>query len=298
MNTVLILGATGRFGRNCVTAFETAGWQVRKYRRGTDMAKAAMGADVIVNGLNPPYQTDWQALLPPMAREIVSAAKASGATILQAGNVYGFGSEGGTWGPDTPMRATTGKGKARIEMEHIFRQAAAQGVQTIILRAGDFIDTKPSGNYFDLMVAKLHKGRLSYPGRTDIERTWAFLPDMARAAAMLAERRKQLAGFEDIPFAGYTLTGQELREALQTASGRKVTFKPFPWWFFKLAAPVSKLFKALLEMRYLWNTPHRLDGSRLAEVLPDYRGTELVTALRLAVNKTEHPPASPIAQGG
>ena len=32
--TALILGASGRFGRNCAVAFEAAGWEVRRFRRG------------------------------------------------------------------------------------------------------------------------------------------------------------------------------------------------------------------------------------------------------------------------
>lgn len=278
--TVLILGASGRFGSNCVIAFEAAGWTVRKFTRGTDMAKAVQGVDVIVNGLNPPYQLDWQALLPPMAQEIVAAARSSGATILQPGNVYGYGNQAGVWDQNTPHHATTTKGKARIAMEAVYRNS---DVQTIILRGGDFIDTKPGGNYFDLMTAKLSKGRFEYPGNPDIPHAWAFLPDMARAAVMLAQMRSTLGRYEDIPFAGFTLSGKQMMGALQTASGQKLTMKGFPWWFMRMGAPVSKLFRALLEMRYLWDTPHSLNGARLAELLPDFEGTDIEVALKQAV---------------
>lgn len=52
--TVLVLGASGSFGSHAAREFAAAGWQVRRYQRGTDMVAAAQGADVIVNGLNPP----------------------------------------------------------------------------------------------------------------------------------------------------------------------------------------------------------------------------------------------------
>ena len=38
---VLIAGANGLFGSHAAKAFAAAGWQVRKYQRGTDMAAAA-----------------------------------------------------------------------------------------------------------------------------------------------------------------------------------------------------------------------------------------------------------------
>ena len=34
--TVLILGPTGRLGRNAALAFESAGWEVRRYDRAKD----------------------------------------------------------------------------------------------------------------------------------------------------------------------------------------------------------------------------------------------------------------------
>jgi NADPH:quinone reductase-like Zn-dependent oxidoreductase len=53
--TVLILGASGKIGHHASRAFAAAGWVVRHYDRASgDMVAAARGADVIVNGLNPP----------------------------------------------------------------------------------------------------------------------------------------------------------------------------------------------------------------------------------------------------
>ena len=62
--TVLVLGASGNFGARMAEAFAAAGWKVRRYRRGTDMAAAAKGADLIVNGLNPPMYHNWAQLIP------------------------------------------------------------------------------------------------------------------------------------------------------------------------------------------------------------------------------------------
>ncbi len=48
--TVLILGATGRFGRNAGEQFSRAGWTVRRFdRTRDDLARAAKGAEVIVS---------------------------------------------------------------------------------------------------------------------------------------------------------------------------------------------------------------------------------------------------------
>ena len=50
----------------------SAGWQVTRFRRGGDMKAAAMGMDVIVNGLNPPMYHDWARLIPAITEALGS----------------------------------------------------------------------------------------------------------------------------------------------------------------------------------------------------------------------------------
>ncbi len=190
--TVLILGGTGRFGRAAAEAFWNAGWRVRVFDRKVDrLPEAALGADVIVNGWNPPY-TQWADLLPGLTDTVIEAARASGATVIQAANIYVYGDGSPeTLGPDTPHAARNPMGRLRIDMEARLREA---GIPLILLRAGDFIDTEGSGNWFDrVLMAKLAKDRVAYPGNPDIPHAWAYLPDLGRAAVALAERRAALA---------------------------------------------------------------------------------------------------------
>ncbi|MGB3280705.1 MAG: epimerase, partial [Pseudorhodobacter sp.] len=73
----LILGASGGFGGAMAQALGRAGWQVTRYRRGTNMTKAAQGMDVIVNGLNPPKYHNWAKLIPEITADVLGSAKAS-----------------------------------------------------------------------------------------------------------------------------------------------------------------------------------------------------------------------------
>ncbi len=217
--TVLIFGASGRFGRNAGAAFEKAGWQVRRFRRDQDiLARSADGADLIVNALNPQY-TDWAAQLPGLHKEVRNAARVSGASVIIPGNVYVFGPSTPTpWSENSAHRATNPLGRLRTEMEEAYR---ADTVKTIVLRAGDFLDTEPSGNWFDkVMITKLNRDRFIYPGNPDIPHAWAYLPDLARATVALADMHDALPQFSDIPFAGYTLSGREMAVGLSDACGR------------------------------------------------------------------------------
>lgn len=275
--TVLILGPSGKIGTHSARAFAADGWNVRKYDRTTDMTQAAMGVDVIVNGLNPPAYKNWEENIPKITRDVIKAAKASGATVIIPGNVYNFGDNAGVWDENTPQKTHTKKGNIRIEMERAYRDSA---VQTIVLRAGNFIDPDQNEDVFSVvMLRTIAKGKITAAGRTNIPQAYCYLPDWARAAVALANKRSDLARFEDVPFAGHTFTLDELKETLETTLG-PLKYESFPWWFMTLASPFWGLAKELQEMRYLWDLGHQLSGKKLARLLPDFESTPMETVMK------------------
>ena len=280
--TVLILGASGRFGHNAVDAFTQAGWITRTYDRSQhNLLQAAQGADVIVNAWNPAYP-DWQKQLPGLHAEVIAVASQTGATVIVPGNVYVFGQKTpAPWSTTTPHNAKNLLGCLRIDMEAAYRRS---GVQTILLRAGDFLDTEASGNWFDqIMIKSLAKGGFTYPGTPDIPHAWAYLPDLCRAAVQLAQMRDKLPIYSDIPFPGYTASGAEVAAALARVTGRAVRVKPMAWLPVQLLRPFWRVAPRLLEMRYLWDTPHSLDGTLFTSLLPGFQATPLETALASAI---------------
>ena len=285
---VLILGQSGRFGRHAAEAFWNAGWRVRVFDRTTDdLMEAAEGADVIVNAWNPPYP-EWARTVPALTADVIAAARASGATVIVPGNVYVYGADA----PErltrnTPHRASNPLGCIRVALEEAYRTS---GVQTILLRGGDFIDTEASGNWFDqVIVSKLDKGSVTLPGPSDRVHAWAYLPDMARAAVELAEMRERFDTFTEVGFPGYALTLGELAERIERATGTPVKTRRFPWWTLVPALPFWAMGRSLFEMRYLWSMPHRIDGADFERLLPDFRATDPVTALGRAVAHKVHP---------
>lgn len=276
--TALILGASGRFGRHAARNFARAGWQLRTFDRASDdLNQAAQGVDVIVNGWNPPYPK-WPRLVPRLHAQVIAAARSSGATVLIPGNVYVFGARtSAPWSETARQGAMNELGRIRIDMEQAYRRS---GVRTILLRAGDFLDTGPSGNWFDAVLVKsLRRGLFTYPGNPDIPHAWAYLPDLARAAVDLAERRMDLPVYCDVPFPGYTLSGTQMAELLNRVLARQIRLKQMSWLPVHLAAPVWPVGRRLLEMRYLWNTPHWLGSERFDDLLPDFVHTDAARAL-------------------
>ncbi len=286
--TALILGASGKVGTHAARALESTGWSIRRYDRKTDdMTQAAMGADIIVNGLNPPNYHNWSEIIPAITEQVIAAAKASGASVIIPGNVYHFGATVGEWSETTPPNPCSRKGKIRLDMERTYRDS---GAQTIILRAGNMIDPFHNQDIFSLVVlAAIKRGKITAPGDPDTIQPYAYMPDWGRALQMLADKREQLSLFEDIPFPGHAFTLNQMKSVLETALHRPLKMARFPWWAMRLASPVWELARELTEMRYLWDTPHTLSPARFNALLPDFAPTPMREAMLAALPADIHP---------
>jgi hypothetical protein len=96
----------------------------------------------------------------------------------------------------------------------------------------------------------------------------------------LLERRATLGRLEHFHFEGFSIDGATLNASIRRALGspdRSVW--RFPFWALRLFAPFSRMVRELLEMRYLWTKPLRLDGRKLRAALLDFEFTSLDTAV-------------------
>lgn len=314
--TVLVLGANGRLGNAAVEAFARAGWEVRAQARrpGTwppgvrpvlcdamdeqAMRRAADGADVIVHALNPSRYTlgAWRAEARPMLAHAIAAARASGALLMLPGNVYNFGRrlpprlhEEAAQAADTPF------GLMRREMEALL--ADTPGLDSVVLRAGEFFGGG-EGVWFDQVIVRdLPRGIVRYPGPVDRMHAWTYLPDLAETFVRVAARRAELRGFHRFHVPGHAITGAELVAALGRVTGRPLALRAMPWAALAVARLVSPTRSALWTMRYLWRQPHSLDGSALTRWLGEVPHTELDVALGRALARLNLPAAGLAAAG-
>jgi hypothetical protein len=90
--------------------------------------------------------------------------------------------------------------------------------------------------------------------------------------------------------------------ALDRLVSRPVRLKRMSWLPLLLARPFWPMARCLLEMRYLWNTPHWLDGTTFDRLLPAFKPTPFETALASAipedlVQREVHPDQTVPARG-
>ncbi len=131
------------------------------------------------------------------------------------------------------------------------------------------------------LVAKdLGKGKVVTPGKKKTIHAWAFLPDLAAAVVKLAEVEQSLGAYEVFHFENHNASARMLAEAGTRAIGRKVKVGRMPRFMFSLIALFDPFMRAALEMLYLWDVPHALEDSRLAEVIGEVPRTPLDQALK------------------
>ncbi len=311
-HSVLILGATGRFGEAAIHAFRDAGWRVIAQSRAqpsyfldgvtylqdsifdtSAIVLAAKGANVVVHAINPAY-TKWQTQALPLCRAGMNIAEQLNALFMLPGNVYNYGAPmPALLQVDSPQQPTARKGLTRCNMEAEMAQRKTTGLRSVVIRAGDFFGGG-NGNWFDLVIVKsAAKGKLVYPGPPDIMHAWAYLPDLARVFELVARcsiDNNAAPAFDRLHFAGISLTGTQMLAALEIALNnvRRANSQPvikfarstLPWGFIKLAGTIVPSWRELSEMAYLWTSPHQLSDAALIAKIGEVPATPLDIALK------------------
>ena len=323
-NTVLVLGARGRLGGAVAQAFEAAGWRVLAQRRAggkvpspdagiewveaeagdtAALVRAAACARVVVHAMNPAYTARaWRIEAPALMQAAIDTATALGALLMFPGNVYNYGAAmPALLSTYTPQRPTSEKGRIRVDLEQKLAQATrTRGLQAVLIRAGDFFGAG-SGSWLDqVVVKKLPQGRVTWPGTLDAPHAWACLPDLARVFVSVAETAPAQTGghFECLHFAGHTVTAQDWLAALTEVAWEQGWLPPggalrtdkLPWGMMRLVSPFSATVASLLEMRYLWDVPHALDGEALARRIGAEPHTPFLDAVRAAIAQLDLAP--------
>lgn len=251
MGTHLIVGA-GRVGSTTARQLAERGEQVRiisRSGRGPDhprveriaadatdadrLSELAQGATAIYNCLNPAYHrwlTDW----PPMAAALLTAAERSGAPLVIAGCLYGYGEVTGPMTEENPLAASHAKLKMRADMwrDAIAAQRAGRIHAVTEVRASDYLQAQSIFSFF--LGKPLLAGRRTFaPAPLDVPHTWTSINDVATMLVTAATDQRAWNRAWHVPSTA-PLTVRELATRFTIAAGA-----PAP----KLAAIPGPVFR-------------------------------------------------------
>ena len=286
------IGATGGIGGEAARALAARGWRVRALRRQAsgkarpdlagiewvegdamragDVLAAAAGAQVIVHGANPPGYHNWQGTVAsddrehdrrgarPRARRSSFPARST----ISAPTPFPCSSEA------SPQNPKTRKGALRVAMEQRLAAAAADGVRAIDRPLPAISSVRAPATTGSRRAWSSRASRstaITYPGRAGTSATpGPICRTSAETIARLVEAGTRLA-----PFAVFHMRGHWLRRGRRDGGSDPPRRSAMPTCR-SAACPGRwsrsrrrsyETFREMLEMRYLWREPLRLDNA-------------------------------------
>ncbi|WP_426593979.1 NAD-dependent epimerase/dehydratase family protein [Cellulomonas sp. McL0617] len=231
------------------------------------LTAAVSGADVLYNCASPQYwrwTTDW----PPLSAALLDAAARTGAVLVTAGNLYGYGAHGAVMFEDTPMRATDAKGAVRARMW--LDAAARTDLRTTEVRAADYLGPLADSQAMagPRFVRPIVSGRTTRPVvAVDQPHSWTYLPDFARALVAAGATPQAWGRAWHVPTAE-PLTFRELGARFAVAAGaRPPRIRPVGNGVVRALGLVSPLMREIADVADHFTQPFVMDTTASERML-------------------------------
>jgi nucleoside-diphosphate-sugar epimerase len=228
------------------------------------LVQITKGADALHNCAGPPY-TRWPQDWPPLAAALLTTAEQTGAVLVTAGNLYGYGPVDGPMTEDLPLAATGHKGKVRVKMWTDALAAHEAGRARVTeLRSSDYFgpganDQTPVGTR--LVPALLAGKKVSFPGDLDVPHTWTYLPDLAAAMATAATDERAWGKAWHVPSAPAVSARAFATRLCDLAGAPAPRLARVPGAVFTIGGLFNPLLRELKETRYQFNAPFTVNSN-------------------------------------
>ncbi|TXH39560.1 MAG: NAD-dependent epimerase/dehydratase family protein [Actinobacteria bacterium] len=243
-------------------------------RQALDVARAEAlvpvceGADAIYNCANPPYER-WVQEWPPMAASMLAAAEASGAVLVTASNLYGYGPvPSGRMAEDLPLAATGKKGRVRAQMWQEARAAHEAGrVRAVEVRGSDYVGPGATSHLERVLPTVLQGGKARVVGDPDAPHSWTYTEDMAAALVAVATAPEAWGRPWHAPVAATKSQREALTDLARAAGLDSADVAALPGWQLRAAGWFSPMVKELQETLYQFDAPFVCDDSAIRREL-------------------------------
>ena len=233
------------------------------------VVNATSGAEQFVVAIGFPYSgVLWRDVWPKAIANFVAACKATGARMVFIDDLYMYGPQTTPLVETMPLSDKGWKPAARSAATRVWMAAGAAGeARVAALRAPDFYGPGAGNSYLgDTSIGKLAQGKPAvFIGSPDVLHDYAYVPDVARAATTLIAAPDSAFGRAwHVPCAPTRTTRDLLRIAADTL-GVKLRISAMPAWMLGASGMFSPILRELVEMRFQWDRPYRVDASRFAK---------------------------------
>lgn len=210
----------------------------------------------------------------------IAAARQTGAILVAAENLYGYG-VAGELTESMPLKATTKKGAVRACMSHRLFEAHHGGeIRAVSGRASDFfgpgVTQSAVGDRFwpDLLKER----RINWFGDPDVLHSFTYLPDFARALIVLGRRSDTWGRAWHVPSLEPLSIRALAERAAQIGGIARPRIRRTPRFVLRLVGLVLPAASELIEMEYAFDRDFILSQDNW-DANFDLRATDLNAAL-------------------
>jgi nucleoside-diphosphate-sugar epimerase len=227
------------------------------------LQRLVAGAAVLYDAASPAYHR-WVSDWPPLAASLLAAAETSGAVLVTAGNLYGYGPSDHPMRESDPLSAPSANGRVRAQIWLDALVAHQEGrVRATELRSSDYFGPRVRLSQLgSRIVPKVLAAKpVSVLGNPDLPHSWTYIADVARALVVLGSDERAWGRAWHTP-SNPPLSQREIVAALCTAAGVEVVrvraIPSLALWALGVFVPT---IREVAEIRYQFDAPFVVDSS-------------------------------------
>lgn len=233
------------------------------------LASLAAGATVLYNCANPGSYLQWEREWPPLAASILTAAERSGAVLVTASNLYGYGPVTAPMTRSTPLRPSDHKGALRARMWADALAAHDAGrVRVTEARSSDYLGptVTTSGGLLAMYAQKTLAGKTAQVfANPDQPHTWTAISDVATTLATLGAAEGAWGSAWIVPANPPRTVRQVLTELAADAGTPAPRLQTVPRWVLKAGALAIPLLREANGILYQFDRTFIADGAETTD---------------------------------
>lgn len=235
----------------------------------TALTDLARGAVALYNAINPPSYDVWSTWWPPVSAAFLTAAEESGAVLVTASCLYGYGPVEAPMVEGMPDEATGAKGLLRARMwADVLAAHQAGRVRAVEVRGSDYVGPAVVTAHIPMVVPRALAGRtVRVFGRADLPHSFTDVRDMARAMAAVAVEPSAWGRVWHAPTNAPRTQAETIADVCRSVDREPVRVRTWPRAMLPLGGLVVPMLRELRETDYQFRRPYVLDSRAISHEL-------------------------------
>ncbi|MDD4087554.1 MAG: NAD-dependent epimerase/dehydratase family protein [Bacteroidales bacterium] len=252
------------------------------------VSEAIKGCEVayLVAGLK--YNADtWERQWPVIMQNVIDACRQHNCKLVFFDNVYMYDPAMiGHMTEECPLNPSSRKGKVRAAIAQKLMDEVKQGnITALIARAADFYGPGEVNSILSETVVKnFAKGKkANWMGDPAVPHSFTYVPDAAKATAMLGNSKDGWGQVWHLPTAARPLSGLEWIENIASEMGVKPKYTVLSKSMIRMLGWFIPFLREMPEMMYQYDRPYVFDSTKFEKRF-SLKATPYVVGIREMVN--------------